>query len=135
MCDVTIESFEFTVHGGMDGRRELASVFKCMEYLVTLGEEGSQSAMTHLEPARALFLVMGGSESSCLQYCLLVRIVIHVVISDLKEMFIVHHSAVAFREDLGPVGGAFGHCFGFKLDGRERYCEAYSVVVACNTLK
>jgi hypothetical protein len=97
MHNVTIESFEFTVHGGMDGRRELASAFKCMKYLATFGEEGSQSGTTHLESARALFLVMGGSEGTRLQYCLLVRIVIHVIMSSLKEMVIVHHSAVAIR--------------------------------------
>ena len=97
MRNVTIESFEFTVHGGMDGRRELASAFKCMKYLATFGEEGSQSGTTHLESARALFLVMGGGESARLQYCLLVQIVVHVIVGNLKEMFIVHHSSVVIR--------------------------------------
>ncbi len=97
MCDVTIELLEVTLHGGMDGRRKMVSALKCMKYLVTLSEEGSQSGTTHLEPADALLLVMGGGESARLQYCLLVRIIVHVIVGNLKEMFIVHHSSVVIR--------------------------------------
>ena len=80
MRDVTIESLEITLHGGMDSRREMVRALKCMKYLVTLGEEGGQSGTTHLEPAGAMLLVMGGGKSALLQYCLLVRIVVHVIV-------------------------------------------------------
>ncbi len=69
---MTIKSFEFTVHSGMDGRGELASVLECMKYLVAFCNKGSQSGMTHLEPAYVLFLMVGGSEGTRLQDCLLV---------------------------------------------------------------
>ncbi len=53
--------------------------------------------MTHLEPAVVLLLVIGGSESAHLQYCLLIRIVVHVFVGNLEKMFFVHHLSVVIR--------------------------------------
>ena len=68
-----------------------------MKDLIAFSDEGSQGAATHLEPAGALLFVVGGGESARLQNCLLVRIVVHIVVGDLKKMFVVRHSSVVIR--------------------------------------
>ncbi len=97
MRNVAIKLFEIALHGGVDVRGEMMGALECVKDLVAFSEQRSECGTTHLEPSGALLFVMGGGESACLQYCLLVGIVVHVVVGDLKEMFIVHHLSMIVR--------------------------------------
>jgi hypothetical protein len=92
--DVTIKLFEIALHGGVNVRGEMMHALDGMNNLVAFSDQRSKCGTAHLKPSCALPFVASGSESTNLQYCLLVRIIVHVVIGDLEEMFVVYHMSM-----------------------------------------
>ena len=92
--NVTIKSFEITLHGGVNVQGEMMRALDGMKNLVAFSDQRSECGTAHLKPSCALPFVAGGSESTGLQYCLLVRIIVHVVVGDLEEMFGVYNASM-----------------------------------------
>ena len=94
MRNVVIKPFEIALHCGANVRGEMVRVLDGMKKMVAFSDQRSKCGMGHLKPSCALPFVAGGSESTGLQYCLLVRIIVHVVVGDLEEMFGVYNASM-----------------------------------------
>ena len=116
MRNVAVEVLEVSLHGRLDVRRKMMGAFGGMKDLVALFEQRSKCGMTHLEPSFTLALVVGGSEGSCLQYELLVAVIVHVRGCQGKQMLVVNHSSMLIGQVFWPVNGAFRDSAGFVLD-------------------